>query len=155
MTRSLGLFLVLVASALLPGCDNKSPAPPGKTSETAPTTAKGPDHHGDVIDLGTGTAGPFTVQVSRDDSKLAAGGEAPIDVVVTSGPKATAVRFWIGIESAKGSIRARGQIEDAAHPNHWHAHAEVPDPLPAGSKLWVEIEGEGGAKGTASFDLKM
>jgi hypothetical protein len=83
-----------------------------------------------------------------------AGGEAPIDVWVTGGPKVAAVRFWIGTEDAKGSLKAKAVIENADQPNHWHTHAEIPDPLPAGSKLWVEIEAEGGAKSVISFDLK-
>ena len=37
--------------------------------------------------------------------------------------------------------------------DNWHTHAEVPNPLPADSKLWVEIEAEGGAKTLAGFAL--
>ena len=63
------------------------------------------------------------------------------------------MRFWIGSADARGSIKARAEIEIPAEPNHWHTHAEVPDPLPAGGKLWVEIEDEKGVKHVASFDL--
>ena len=38
--------------------------------------------------------------------------------------------------------------------NRWHTHVEIPDPIPAGTKLWVEIEAEGGTKGVCSFDPK-
>jgi hypothetical protein len=64
------------------------------------------------------------------------------------------VRFWIGRQDAAGSIKARAEIEDPAEPNHWHTHAEVPDPLPSDSKLWVELEIEGQGKEVGSFDLK-
>ena len=68
--------------------------------------------------------------------------------------KATAVRFWIGTEDAKGSVKAKADIENPAEPNRWHTHAEIPNPLPAGCKLWVEIETDTGEKVVGSFDLK-
>lgn len=48
-------------------------------------------------------------------------------------------------------MKAKAELE---HTTNWHTHAEVPNPLPAGAKLWVEIEAEGGAKYVVSFDLK-
>jgi hypothetical protein len=149
--------VALCALALAVACgDQKKPGAPSSKSEATKSEPSGESgHHGKMIELGSGTAGPFPIRASRDEGVIKAGGEAPIDVWVNGGPKVTAVRFWVGVESAKGSVKALAAIEDAAQPNHWHTHAEVPDPLPAGSKLWVEIEGEGGAKGTASFDLKM
>jgi hypothetical protein len=86
---------------------------------------------------------------------ILAGGDAPIDVWVTGGTaKVVGVRFWIGTEDAKGSIKAKAEIEFPAEPNHWHTHAEIPDPMPAGSKLWVEVEDDKGGRSVASFDLK-
>jgi hypothetical protein len=64
------------------------------------------------------------------------------------------VRFWIGSQDAKGSIKAKADIEDPKQTNHWHTHAEIPEPMPAGAKLWVEIETEGGEKTAGNFDLK-
>ncbi len=43
---------------------------------------------------------------------------------------------------------------DEETPTNWHTHAEVPDPLPAGSKLWVEVKPPTGAPFTASFDMR-
>ncbi|MCW5776997.1 MAG: hypothetical protein KIS87_11210 [Phycisphaeraceae bacterium] len=37
----------------------------------------------------------------------------------------------------------------------WHAHAEIPSPVPEGSKLWVEIEAAGGEIVVAGFDPGM
>ena len=68
--------------------------------------------------------------------------------------KATAVRFWIGTQDAKGSIKAKAEVEDPKDPNRWHVHAEIPNPLPAASKLWVEIESSTGEKHVVGFDLK-
>jgi hypothetical protein len=105
--------------------------------------------HGATTQLGEQDAGGFKIKASRDGD-IKAGGDAPIDVWVTGGAKVAAVRFWIGTEDAKGSIKAKAEIET----DNWHTHAEVPDPLPAGAKLWVEVEAEGGAKAVTGFDLK-
>lgn len=118
----------------------------------------GHGHHGAAIELGSGTIGPFGVQAMRDEGAVEAGKEAAVDVIVTpaaeGGAKVAAVRFWIGTEDAAGSVKARAEIENAAEPNRWHTHAEIPSPLPAGSRLWVEIEDDKGALHTGSFDLK-
>jgi hypothetical protein len=151
----LAVASILGSCSLAGGCgDGTEPA------QRQPEAAKpGPDqtghHSGKVIELGSGKAGPFAIRASRDEGAIKGGGDAPIDVWVESGPKVVAVRFWIGTEDAKGSVKARAEIEDPAQPNHYHTHAEVPATLPAGSRLWVEVEGDGGAKGTAGFDLRM
>ncbi|MDX2147926.1 MAG: hypothetical protein SFZ23_10420 [Planctomycetota bacterium] len=35
------------------------------------------------------------------------------------------------------------------------AHSEVPNPLPAGSRLWVEVEDDTGAAAVGGFDLRI
>jgi hypothetical protein len=86
-------------------------------------------------------------------------GYAPIDVTITPAAGSTgsiaAVRFWIGTEDAKGSVKAKAEVENAADPDRWHVHAEIPNPMPEGSMLWVEIEDDKGAISTGSFDLRM
>ena len=108
------------------------------------------DDHGATTTLGEQAAGGFTLKASRDGD-LVAGKEAPIDIDVQGAGKVAAVRFWIGVEDGAGSMKAKAELE---HTTNWHTHAEVPNPLPAGAKLWVEIEAEGGAKYVVSFDLK-
>ena len=127
----------------------KGEAPAEPKPAEASTEPKAADAHGLPTQLGEQTVGGYIVKASRDGA-LAAGGEAPIDVWVSGGAKVSAVRFWIGSEDAKGSVKAKAAIED----DNWHTHAEVPKPLATDAKLWVEIEAEGGAKVTASFDLK-
>lgn len=114
-----------------------------------------PGHGGPIVELGTTTIGPFSVRASRDHGEIKAGGDAPIDVWLTGGDisKVTVVRFWIGTEQGDNFVKAKADIEIPSEPNHWHTHAEVPDPMPAGSKLWVEIEVDG-QKQVGSFDLK-
>lgn len=115
-------------------------------------------HGGPVIELGSATIGAFNAVATRDQAQIVAGKDAPIDVTVTplagGSAKATAVRFWIGTEDAKGSVKAKADIENPAEPNRWHTHAEIPNPIPDGAKLWVEIEDDQGARTAGSFDLK-
>ena len=122
--------------------------------DSAPTAG----HGGKIIQLGNTTIGSFHVMATRDVGLILAGKDAPIDVTVTPMPSSTtsaiAVRFWIGTEDAVGSMKAKSEIENPAEPNRWHTHADVPNPIPTGSKLWVEIESDTGEKVTGSFDLK-
>lgn len=151
---------LMVASSLLfaAACERK-PAPtppPAPANPSAPAPTGG--HGGAVIQLGTATIGSFDVKATRDEGQIIAGKDAPIDVTVTGAgatAKVAAVRFWIGTEDAKGSVKARAEIENPAEPNRWHTHAEIPSPLPEGSKLWVEIEDDKGATAAGGFDLKM
>ncbi len=161
----MNLLSLCVACALIlglaSGCEEKKPAPSG-TNTTASNAGEHKDsaagHGGAVIQLGSSTIGPFDVKATRDEGQIVAGKDAPIDVTVspTSGgaAKATAVRFWIGTEDARGSVKARADIENPAEPNRWHTHAEIPSPMPAGSKLWVEIEDDKGQRHTGAFDLR-
>jgi hypothetical protein len=166
------IVIVALAITAFVGCDKK----PSTTSTSTPPTktdshvhddgtihtddhdepSHGAGHGGAIVELGTTTIGPFTVRASRDEGTIKPGGDAPIDVWLTGGDiaRVTAVRFWIGTESGAESVKAKADIEIPSEPNHWHTHAEVPSPLPAGSKLWVEIETEDQGKQVGSFDLK-
>lgn len=153
MFRLLLIGLLSLSVTLVAGC-GKEEKPRGSTgSATKPSDA--PSHH-KVIELGSRTMGPYSVRAARDEGVITPGKDAPIDVWVDgpSASKVAAVRFWIGTEDAKGSVKARAQIEFPDQPNHWHTHAEIPSPLPAGSHLWVEIEDDNGVKSTGSFELK-
>lgn len=172
MRIDLAMMAACVAGCVaLAGCESKSETP-AKGGAPAASGGHAHDHdhdhahnhdHGDghghdgrAIELGEGTAGPFKLRAARDEGEVKAGGDAAVDVWVDAAaadaPKVVAVRIWIGTEDAAGSIKARAEIE--GEPNHWHAHAEAPEPMPAGSRLWVEIEDDRGGRHTASFELK-
>lgn len=123
----------------------------GHAAEEKPAAAGG--HSGEVIDLGTSKLGDYEVRASRDKGDITPGGEAPIDVWIDAGlgEDVAIVRFWIGTEDAKGSVKAKAEIEDGK----WHTHAEVPSPLPQSPALWIEIENKKGVKTRMSFDLKL
>lgn len=157
----------------LGGCEKKSePTKPatGEASSTKPAGSHdghdhgdghehgdGHDHdhddghdHGATTQLGEQSAGGFTIKASRD-GEIVAGKDAAIDTWVTGGTdKVVAVRFWVGTQDAKGSVKAKAELEK----DNWHTHAEIPSPLPAGSRLWVEVVTDKGEKHVAGFDLK-
>ena len=164
-TLSLAVAIVGCEKAQEKPASRESPMPAAAPS-SAPTKAESrheghdhsaesakPGHSGEVIELGTNKIGEFTLRASRDKVELKPGGDAPIDVWIDDGvgKGVTAVRFWIGTEDAKGSIKAKADIEDGK----WHTHLEIPSPMPAGSKLWVEVEESAGKKTVGSFDLKI
>lgn len=163
----------LAMLSTLSGCEKKAPAPaptstPAKADDHGHDHAEGEKHDdhdhdhadghsGTVIKLGEQAIGTFTASASRDGGEIVAGKDAPIDVTITPAAGATAkvaaVRFWIGTQDAKGSVKAKAEIEDPKEPNRWHVHAEIPNPMPADSKLWVEIEDDKGVTAVGSFAL--
>ncbi|MFM9957595.1 MAG: hypothetical protein ACKVZJ_05945 [Phycisphaerales bacterium] len=164
--KSLTLLTALtstLALALLTSCEKE--APPAPAAGTAAKTGDDHDHDhesghgGPVVALGELDAGPFNAKATRDAGDIIAGKDAAFDVTITpkesTGVKAAAVRFWIGTQDAKGSVKAKAEVEDPNDPNRWHTHAEIPSPLPANSQFWFEIEDDKGAKHVAGFDLKM
>ena len=164
MMKNVLLAACVGAAVLIAGCkeestmttggsaaDTTAPAPTGApaaapTAAPAPTTA-GSEHA--RLPIGETTQAGLKL-VATMDSPVKPGGEGAFDVVITGG-KPKAVRFWVGTEDAKGSVKAKADEET---PNNWHTHTEVPDPLPAGSKFWVEVEPPTGEPFKASFDLK-
>jgi hypothetical protein len=157
----------VAAVTSLTGCEEKKPAAtPAKADDhghdhgpSGEHAAPKPGHGGAVIALGEQIIGTFTAKATRDEGQIVAGKDAPIDVTITPAAgattKAVTVRFWIGTQDAKGSVKARAEIEDPKDPNRWHVHAEIPSPMPAGSKLWVEIEDDKGGTTVGSFELKI
>jgi hypothetical protein len=152
------LASVLATGALLLSACGKGADAPAATSDGHAHAPGTQDHdhapaaetgHGPTVELGQSQHGGHTVRASRD-GELKPGGEAPIDVWITGGEPVAAVRFWIGTEDGSGALKAKAALER----DNWHTHAEVPEPLPAGSKLWVEIESTTGTIVLAGFDLK-
>lgn len=159
-----------IAGLNLVGCDK--PAEPkqsadARTGKPADThdhahDAKGDGHdhdhedghdHGPTTELGEQTSGTFTIKASREGD-VVAGKDVAVNIHVAPAAdaksKAAAVRVWVGTQDGKGSMKARAEHEKTS----WHAHAEIPSPLPEGSKLWIEIETDAGEKTVVGFDLK-
>lgn len=151
------VFIAAVAASF-GGCGRK--AEPAKPAAEIRTPAKSEDHShkngdghddGPTTQLGERIVGGFTVRASRDGG-ITPGKDAPIDVWVTGGSAAVAaVRFWIGAEDGRGSVKAKAELEK----DNWHTHAEIPNPMPPGSRLWVEIESDKGERTLVAFDLML
>ncbi len=161
------MFAALVGIAMLSaGCGDESTTPSGTSPAPAPTQDS--HAHADGSTHAAHTAAPATAPaehgripigetsqsglelVATQDAPVKPGGDGAFDVVITGG-KPQAVRFWVGTEDGQGSVKARAEEETA---DNWHTHVEVPAPLPAGSRFWVEVEPPTGQPFTASFDLK-
>lgn len=162
ITRSFSLVVCGVAGLCLlsaSGCEKKPPTGSGtKHDDHGHSHDDGHDHdhgddhgHGAAVALGEQTVGGYTVTAIRE-GEARPGAEASFNVKITGGAsKPAAVRVWIGLQDGKGSMKAKADAEK----DGWHAHAEVPSPIPVGGKLWIEIEPEKGETVVAGFDLKL
>ena len=142
--------------ALSSGCNKEDDKSQGGAAQGAsstagnPQTSQTPEGQHNRLPLGEKTVGALKL-VATMDAPVKPGGEGAFDVVITGG-KPKAVRFWVGTETAEGSVKAKADEETT---DNWHTHAEVPNPLPPGSKFWVEVEPPSGESFKASFDLKV
>ncbi|MGE3173513.1 MAG: hypothetical protein AB7O97_12890 [Planctomycetota bacterium] len=143
------LLLPLTASLLFAACGHDHDHDHGPDGHTHPAPAGGGDGgdghthaHGPRVPLGEVTVGGRTIAVSRL-AEIQPGHEADFDLDFQKGPLPAAVRGWIGVESGQGSRKVRFEPETETR---MHGHPEVPDPMPEGSKLWLELEGEDGTE---------
>ena len=157
MKRNFLIGTILASAAVLAGCkdDTSTTSAPGQAAPTTPAATQpgaktsGTADHPNRIDLGSKKVAGLDLKAMQDEP-VKAGGEGAFDLIITGG-KPKAVRFWVGTEDGKGSVKGRAEEET---PDNWHTHVEVPDPLPAGSKFYAEVEPATGEKFTVSFDLK-
>jgi hypothetical protein len=151
--RTLLIAITAGVFAFAGGCredrsgEGPPPGAPTDSPQASPAPAAG--HH-NRIPLGEKVVGGLKLEAMMDEP-VRPGGEGAFDLVITGG-KPRAVRFWVGVEDARGSVKARAEEETT---DNWHAHAEVPDPLPPGSQFWAEVEPQVGASFKASFNLKL
>ena len=111
---------------------------------------EGHDHDADDK-VYVGNIGNYEVSI-RQHGEISAGGEAHLDIVLSGPAKAPkALRLWVGVKSAKGSMKARAGKGHS--PGEYHVEVEVPEKMPENSRLWVEIQDSGGRK-KGGFDLK-
>lgn len=155
------LSLTLFALASLGGCDKPEPeAQPSEPTIEAPAqepvaSTEAPaaeaesegafSEAGDQTKLAPIALDPFTVD-SLHIGELAKG---HFNLYVKGGEPAI-VRAWIGDEAATDAFIAKAEFEV----DHHCAHIEVPTPLPADAKLWVEIETAEGARLKGSTEVQ-
>lgn len=105
--------------------------------EHAKDDGHGHDH--DEVPLGTAKLGDLEVECWQGHGKLAAGKEMHLVVKLPfNDGGATVVRAWIGTSDRMGSRVAKGEYA----PSHddYDIHAEAPDPLPADTRWWIEVD---------------
>ncbi|MBX3392759.1 MAG: hypothetical protein KF787_08935 [Phycisphaeraceae bacterium] len=107
------------------------------------------DHgHGEGDALGTVTIGAWTVNVSGE---VKAGSEAHLDIKLSgSAARPAAVRVWIGTQDGRGAMKQKADGDG----KEYHAHTDVPNPIPADAKLWIEIDDGKGGKTVGGFAIK-
>lgn len=112
------------------------------------------DHdHGEEIDLGSATIGPWTVECAQGHGDVEPGKESHLVVKLPFNDNGqTTVRAWIGTNDRLSSMVGKGEYA----PSHddYDIHATAPDPLPENAKWWIEIEKPDGTKAVGSIDFK-
>jgi hypothetical protein len=150
--RPVLLATLIAASVLAGGCkEDKKDGGSLQVTRGGDTSAatKPVETPHNRIPIGETTVGDLKL-VATMDEPVKPGGEGAFDLVITGG-KPKAVRFWVGTEAAEGSVKAKAEEETT---DNWHAHTEVPNPLPAGSRFWAEIELPTGQPFKVPFDLR-
>jgi len=143
--------IAIAALVTLGGCTAPEPSPPAETAEDATTPPAGlpeiaieaPESEapyseaGSQTDLAPIVLEPFTIDALHigDLSK------GHFNLYVKGGDPEV-VRAWVGDEAATDALVTLAEFEV----DHHCAHIEVPQPLPAAAKLWVEIETAEGAR---------
>lgn len=92
-------------------------------------------HQGAAHDLGKVVIAGTTFAVILH-GEIEAGGEAVLGIEVADGPTPSELRVWVGVQNARGSVKALLPVDDHGH---YHGHLEVPATLPASSAIWIEV----------------
>lgn len=144
MIKQLLLSLPLLA---LVACGGDKKENTDNSGGNAAAKKEGDNHnmseHGEAQSLGEINVMDRTVKVVQL-GKIEAGKEGAVELQFgTSDQRISTVRAWIGIESGIGSMKGKMEIEGDTG---MHGHIEVPDPIPANSKLWLTFEADGDKK---------
>ena len=127
-------------------------APLWTLSHTSSAVAAEPAHkHGEdeKHKLGRQKIGDYTVSVIMV-GEAEAGKAIEFDIkLIDAKTDPKAMRVWIGTEDGAGSVKATATKKTTTY----DADAKVPSPLPAGAKVWVEIETDSGtSKGSYALE---
>jgi hypothetical protein len=157
--RNLVIAMIFSATTVVSGCkedeQQNQPAALPAASKPQPAAEHKDDHDhdggvhgGPKHDLGNQKVGDLTIAV-KQVGEVTAGKEGTFEITVTGASKPKAIRAWVGVNTGEGSTKVKAR---ETH-EFFDADLEVPDPLPANSKLWIELELANETK-TISFDLK-
>lgn len=114
------------------------------------TAIAAPEHkHGESEKHKLGKMKVGTVEVSVITiGEVEAGGHVDFDIKVFTPPaEPKALRVWIGTQDAAGSTKADGKKDFVKEGSYFYkGEVQVPKTIPAGAKLWVEIETDSGTQ---------
>jgi len=151
---------ILAVSLFLAACGGQPPTESPAQSEQPDTTMEAPDAAAETPDAAP-EADPYSELGEHTKLNPLAIGDYNIraihigDVALghfnlyIEGGEPAAVRAWVGDENADGVVVTLAEFEV----DHHCAHIEVPTPLPADAKLWVEIESPDGERLKGNTEL--
>lgn len=149
------LMVWIATIALLTGCGGgsevtetavpvESAETTSETVESAETTSETVEDSIPMTDLASLTIGDYQVQPMYEEELK----DGHFNIRITGGEVA-AVREWVGPEDAAGVVVVKTEIENDYH----HGHIDMPDPIPADARLWIEIEAPDGSLHKGSVPL--
>ncbi|MDZ4860379.1 MAG: hypothetical protein SGI88_15495 [Candidatus Hydrogenedentes bacterium] len=143
MHRTLATLIVI--TTVLAGCGDQQPAAPAASTPPAPASQGKLANVPPMRNFAPVKIGPYDVQPMFEEEIV----DGHFNIR-TSGGDVKAVRIWVGPEDATGVMVVKTEIEN----DYNHGHVEVPNPVPADAKLWIEIETTAGETHKGSTLLK-
>lgn len=141
------LATAIVSTALLAGCGGEKAATPAAPSGSgAKSDLPQPSYEIPMRNFASVKIGPYDVQPMFEEEIK----DGHYNIKIEGG-EVKAVRLWVGPEDASGVMVAKTAIEN----DYQHGHVELPDPIPADAKLWIEIENPAGETFKGATPLKM
>ena len=147
------IVIPLALAAFLVSCDPKDSGTHAHDGDGGkPKTEKEHEHEHEEIDLGSFDISGIKVEAAQGHGNVEAGKESHLVIKLPYKDNGeTTVRAWIGTEDR--TLSAVGKGDYAASHDDYDIHAVAPDPLPEGSKWWLEIEKPDGTKSVGSLPL--
>jgi len=150
-TRVFSTLIALQFGVALIGaaCGAKEAPDSAKAQSPADEPAPEEDHEHAEDPLGTATVGDIEVELAQGHGVVVAGEEAHLVVKLPySDGGSTVVRAWLG--TADRTLSYVGKGEYAPSHDDYDIHATAPDPLPAETLWWIELEQPDGTKRVGS-----
>lgn len=141
------LAMILLAA----GCGGAPSGTPGGPAESGPGAAETPENapaESNAIpmrDFAAVTIGPYGVQPMYEEEIV----DGHFNFRITGG-EFRAVRIWVGEEDPGDVMVVKTELEN----EYQHGHVEIPNPIPDGYALWIEVETPDGELHKGSTPLK-
>lgn len=142
------MLTVCCTAGMLSACGGAPSAPaPAPEAPAQPVTAPAAEMDYDpaaMRNFAAVTIGPYDVQPMYEEEVES----GHYNIKVANG-EVKAVRLWVGPEDASGVMVAKAETEY----DYYHGHVEMPNPIPADARLWIEIEAPDGTTHKGSVTL--